>query len=430
MPTNLCSVLFKKILYVFLLALLLSDFAVAQEVYNVKQLGVVADVKFDNTRRLQSIIDAAKVGSVIFFPEGIYTLSRKDDASPGCLYMRSGITLRGVKGKSVLRLADGQKNYTRILYVENCVDVRIEGILFDGNANAQIQNNKLNEHLHGIYINSSHQIIIENCVFQNTGGDGIGIRGIGSNPSSAIKIDSCQFHRTNRDAITLGSGFVDISISHCLFDSTVKSSIHAEPQNGRCSDVKIWNNYFQGAYNLSIAGSDTSHPIRNVRIEGNVFQNCFVWCCRAQNVFIGNNQFYATKKLNAETIIRLIQVNDSIRIVANNFKVVQNYILEALSTNSQVKNVFLEENQIKTNFTCIKDVGVQNLKIQHNTFSGASPFRFMELTLNFPIHSLVIANNVFPEQTIYCKKTLLGKHQIKDLIVANNTPAANFVWNR
>ena len=368
----------------------------AQSTINVKAFGAKGDGITDDTKAIQQVIDDAPTNSIVYFPEGTYFVSRRSHAEAGCIYLKSSCTFQGEGMKSIIKLKPQQENFTRIFYVEKINQVQICNFIFDGNSLLQIKNGKTNEHLHCIYINEAKQIKIRNCVFQNTGGDGIGLRGFWKNPSTNILIDSCFFLNTHRDAITLGSGFNHIEISHCNFDSTVKSSVHTEPQSGITNDVKIHHNIFNACYNLSVAGIDTVQLATNFSIENNQFVNCFIWCCRSKNISIQNNHFLFTKKMGCQSAIAMIQKNDSIFIFDNSFDLKgNNYAVSLSSTTSQVGTVVFSRNEVTTNFVLFKDYGAKYFAIKQNNFKTDEKYALMDLVINYPIESISFKDNLF-----------------------------------
>ena len=374
----------------------LTQFLFAQQIINVKSFGAKADGINDDTKAIQKAIDSAPANSIIFFPEGIYLVTRKSHAEAGCIYLKSNCTLQGERMKSIIKLLPQQENFTRIIYIEKIGQVQMFNLIFDGNSLEQIKNGKLNEHLHSVFINEGKQIKIKNCGFKNAGGDGIGIRGLGKNPSANILIDSCFFSNSHRDAITLGSGFNYIEISHCNFDSTIKSSIHTEPQSGITEDVYIHHNFFINCYNLSIGGADTMHLANNFRIENNLFVNCFTWCCRSKNISIQNNHFLFTKKMSCQSAIALIQKNDSIFILDNSFDLKgNNYAVSLSSTTSQVGTVVFSRNEVTTNFVLFKDYGAKCFTIKQNNFKTDEKYALMDLVINYQIESTSFKDNLF-----------------------------------
>ncbi len=402
----------KLILFFFLT----TKFLFAQQVINVKSLGAKADGISDDTKAIQRAIDNASANSIIFFPEGIYLVSRKSPSEAGCIYLKGNITVQGERMKSIIKLMPQQENFTRIFYVEKIEQVKISNLIFDGNGLAQIKKGKLNEHLHSIYINEARGIKISNCTFINTGGDGIGMRGLGKFPSTNILIDSCFFSNTHRDAITLGSGFNHIEISHCYFDSTVKSSIHTEPQRGITKDVSIHHNLFSNCYNLSVGGIDTLQLANNFMIENNQFVNCFIWCCRSKNISIQSNQFLLTKKMKSQSAITLIQKNDSIVISNNSFSLkATNYVVSLSSTSSQVGNILFFKNSVTTDFVLFRNFGAKSFVITQNNFNVNGKCPLMDLTINYPIESISVVENNFSTEQFWGTYTSIKQNTIQHL---------------
>jgi hypothetical protein len=151
----------------------------------------------DDTEAIQLAIDATSLagGGIIFFPAGTYVINGAKHSDVGIsktygVTLKSGITLEGVGGKSILRLkenstANGQDPQMFFSGSTGTLsDVRFEGLGFDGNA----QNNPLgaaqgigggasgdNRNCCAIFIGSVLDgqgveltgLTIENCYFTN-----------------------------------------------------------------------------------------------------------------------------------------------------------------------------------------------------------------------------------------------------------------------
>src|SRR5881296_1480898 len=66
--------LLRRSAFLFAIAVLYSLNGYAAEVLNVRNYGAVGDGLVDDTDAVQAAIDAAPVGSVIYFPTGTYRL--------------------------------------------------------------------------------------------------------------------------------------------------------------------------------------------------------------------------------------------------------------------------------------------------------------------------------------------------------------------
>jgi polygalacturonase len=252
------------------------------------------DLKDDsqNFRKALSFLKE-KGGGILTIPKGIFLISRTNDRYPGGIYIPSNVTLRGLDAKqSILKLQPQQGNFTRLIYVENASNVVIDKITIDGNRREQPNPGQPNEHLHGVFINSSENVILKNCTFQNTGGDGILIHGP-KIQSKSILIQDCSFKKNRRNGITLGSGFNGVVIDNCYFDATeiFASPIDSEPDNGKCENVKFINNTIVNKKNKSTIVTLGGHvPVLGYEIYNNKFQNCGLHLVRAYNANIFDNQ--------------------------------------------------------------------------------------------------------------------------------------------
>ncbi len=135
---------------------------------NVRQFGAKGDGKTDDTKSIQSAVDAAAVrGGSVYVPPGVYRASE--------LQMRPHVSLAGVPAwdyghgfGSVIRLAD--ENVGCLLNITGAVGVTVDGLALDGG--------KLGAGVHGVWLNNpkyeqEDTFRIERCQIANFSGDGV-----------------------------------------------------------------------------------------------------------------------------------------------------------------------------------------------------------------------------------------------------------------
>jgi Pectate lyase superfamily protein len=142
----------------------------AQEtVLNVRQFGAKGDGKADDTKPLQSAIDAAAArGGSVFVPPGIYR--------SGELQLRPHVSITGVPAwdyhqgfGSVIRLAD--PHAACLLNITGAFGATIDGLALEGG--------KLGDAIHGVWLNKpdygkqEDTFRIERCQVANFTGDGV-----------------------------------------------------------------------------------------------------------------------------------------------------------------------------------------------------------------------------------------------------------------
>ncbi len=138
-------------------------------VLNVRQFGARGDGKSDDTKAIQSAIDAAASrGGAVFLPPGIYRCAE--------LRMRPHVSLTGIPAwdyehgfGSVLRLAN--EHAPCLLDITGAFGVTIDGLSLDGG--------KLGAGVHGVWLNKpdygkqEDTFRIERCQIANFSGDGL-----------------------------------------------------------------------------------------------------------------------------------------------------------------------------------------------------------------------------------------------------------------
>jgi len=141
----------------------------ADTLLDVRQFGAKGDGKSDDTKAIQSAIDAAAArGGAVFVSPGVYMC--------GELQMRPHVSLMGVPAwdyerpfGSVIRLADAQAGC--LLNITGAFGVTIDGVSFNGGG--------LGNGVHGVWLNKpdygkqEDTFRIERCQIANFSGDGV-----------------------------------------------------------------------------------------------------------------------------------------------------------------------------------------------------------------------------------------------------------------
>ncbi len=142
---------------------------VADTLVNVRQFGAKGDGKTDDTKPIQTAIDAAAArGGAVFLPPGVYRSA--------ALQMRPHVSLTGILAwdyehgfGSVIRLAD--EHARCLLDITGAFGVTIDGLSLDGG--------HLGAGVHGVWLNKpdygkqEDTFRIERCQIANFSGDGV-----------------------------------------------------------------------------------------------------------------------------------------------------------------------------------------------------------------------------------------------------------------
>ena len=112
-------------------------------VFNVQDYGALGDGITDDTAAIQAAIDAAAAagGGTVQIPAGVYRVSGGEEASDGCLMLKSNVYLQGAgMGETVIKVVDGSDQkitgVIRSAYGEETHDFGVSDLTIDGNRDA------------------------------------------------------------------------------------------------------------------------------------------------------------------------------------------------------------------------------------------------------------------------------------------------------
>jgi parallel beta-helix repeat protein len=390
-------------IFFFLLALQKLD-AQSSQMINVLSFGANGRDDKDDTKAIQNCIDsvAKKGGGIVYIPNGTYIVSRPS-ARAIVLQARSNVSLIGQsRNGTIIKLAPHQREFSWILLLTAVDSINIRNLTLDGSVNQQIDTTKPisysnpDQHLAGMFLDNAAHVKISNCKLVNTGGDGIGIRGV-LVPSNDITIDSCYFDNNYREGIVLGSGFRNITISNCYFGSAIKHDpIHTEPDKGLFfGDCLIENNNINNPHRLTIAGSHTGITATGYVVKNNRFVNASIYIMNTSNVEISGNTFNNPKENPAINIFR----KNNGTLIKNNVFTGSNdaFIVTTYSANEYSKNIVIDSNKFNydsVKSACIKLRGSDNIKIINNVFSTSKNSNtLLEVTTTRQMDSVEFSNN-------------------------------------
>ena len=315
---------------------------------NATKYGATGNDNSDDTKAIQRCIDelSENGGGTVYLPEGTYIISNQHVVGKAiCLAGKNNVDLKGEDKNTILKLADMQPNFSRILSLIDVKKIKIYNLTFDGNYMGQFNPSKPNEHMGGIFMDEVDSVEIKNCNFLNTGGDGLGFRGI-KKPSMHVYVHQCFFDNNQRNGLTMGSGYRYIHIEKCTFGEKIKNSpIDSEPSSGYCGDVLIEDNdlindnlFTVGGYRDSMASNIV---IRNNRLKGSFF------IIYGRNVLIENNTIDNFQRRPAVTVLR---ENHDVRIMNNKITVNNNSAFYIVYTAKMFpENIRIEGNTILFN---------------------------------------------------------------------------------
>lgn len=382
---------------------------------SVKDYGAVGDGKRDDTAAFQKAIDAVakKGGGEVFVPKGTYILHP--------IFLKSKVNLVGESRDTVsIKLSHkAPDDFTRIINLESVSDVKIQNITIDGNA----QNHpKGIEHMHGIFVEDSKNILIDSNRLINAVGDGISISG-STVTSQDVIISNNQLEDNHRSNIVLEQVnnlqiFNNISTS-----KTGRPTLHFEPwEEISFYNAEIWDNIFTSnttGYCVQLeGGQNEGNFFHNVNFYNNVV-NCSAGqflVMETKDAKIHHNQF------NVASVFIWIK-NEDLKMYNNELDTENGITIEGtwgiLSKRTQIFN-----NNISTNGNGVHiAVGALETQITQNNFNGSGYSGVRLSASETDITDTTIANNNFKnfEYGIFTDYNFYDDKRIDGLEVHHNS---------
>ena len=352
---------------------------VSAKMVSVNDFGAKANDGIDDTKNIQDALNHLDTigGGMLNIPEGTFIISRKSPQKAGCIYLPSNVQIVGAgQKKTILKLQTKQGNYTRLIYIKGEKNVSLSRLTIDGNRWEQPKPEAPNEHLHGIFIDSSIDVLIRDCTFQNTGGDGILIHGPRVQ-SKNITIRNCAFKDNRRNGITLGSGFNGVVIDSCYFEATniYGSPIDSEPDNGKCENAKFTNNIVvSNKKNPTLITLGGHVPVVGYEVSNNKLENCGLHLVRAYDAEIFNNEISVKGKRTPG--IKSIYVSKNIDIYNNTIHSEADGIQLIATNQSHPSDFIIRNNTIEVSregAVGVRIQGTKNVEIKENGITSIFP---------------------------------------------------------
>lgn len=371
--------------------------------------GAAGDGVNDDRAAIQAAIDAASLagGGTVYLPNGTYRVTRQSVPNEGCLYLYSNVELRGESRNAVIKMADNQSAFTRVIRVQGQDDVRICNLTIDGNKSGQAVPE---EHMAGIFHGACKRFTVESCELRNCCGDGAQI--YSSNEDTVYR--DCYVHDNDRGGITItGTGSTRISILYSQCVNNADQQIDSELAGaGTLSDVLIHGCYLSPrstAAVLTCSGYNktnqaTGFVVSDCTIEGPVY---VVW---AKNVRIVNNRVSLASGMAAGPIT--VDRKSEHVIIAHN----QIYAgsvesssnaavyVQGTSTDDKPEDVLVDGNYIETplNASGVRASGARSLVAVNNRIVGNSTVAVTRAGVSvttsdgdpsYQMHTLLVSGN-------------------------------------
>ena len=303
---------------------------------------ILPNTGVDITNELQMILNSVEENATLIFEKGEYILENEPTITKPINILGNGVVLKNNTTKATLKIKDTN-------------NVTISGITFDGlwDGNASILPRWNND---GLYITSSTNIHIDNCIFKNYTDSGLRVS------------NSENENETNR--ITK-----NITVTNCYFDNIVQiSTTFGGVEN------YIFNGNILCNIKSQLKFASNINPCKNVIITNNIFSNF-------------NNLVQS-----GGAVIKLenvVNVNISNNVFENMFSTIDSNVMGAIRCSNTFNNVAIKNNQFLdiSDVAILLDSGKSNLiEINDNTFKNCK--RFIESKSNI-IELIDVSNNTF-----------------------------------
>lgn len=233
---------------------------------------------YDETAMLQALIDK---GGLVMLPAGTFMVSNPTGQAACALNVtRDNTVIRGAgRGVTIIKLAPGQPDFTRVFNLKNRRNVTIESLTIDGNDVEQAGyttsggGNEV-EHQAAVFVWGGEDLSFANLEIIGSGGDGIYL----FDHASQVSISRCFFRDNRRVSLNIQS-FDDCTVRGCVFTrARNEPHIKCEPDNpGETGDgLTITGCTFRGdtrSYGICLSGLDAGTVFRNVAISANTFRD-------------------------------------------------------------------------------------------------------------------------------------------------------------
>lgn len=190
---------------------------------NVRSYGAVGNGIKDDTVAIQNAIVAGTASRLgVFFPAGVYKVSSARMRNPAsvdwwCVRVPSESNLLFEPGAKLV-LAPNPPSDTRVLVISNASNITLSGLVeIDGSASTV--KTSVNDQLHGLFIYSARNILIESVYAHDCYGDNIFIGGTEVNPSVNVQIGYARCETAGRKNFVIH--FVDqLHVNSAVLNNT------------------------------------------------------------------------------------------------------------------------------------------------------------------------------------------------------------------
>lgn len=402
---------------------------------NVLENGVMADSENDQTEAIQLVIDQAKKGDTVFFPEGKYLIRT--------LLLRSGVSIHS---QGLIKHHNSAQAGEYSIEKQNSPNPLILG---QGVSNVSISLNGESKN-EGIYLLKSHQIRIYNSELI---GDSTKLRaypGIMTFESSGIEIVDTKIHhfgmpRTETHSYQPGSGIRILSSNTVTIHN---SEIYQNGENGvfihGSRKVEVINNIIRhnGMSAIQVAFGDTGKE-RDYNFAYNILEENAsdaidinnrskekakdIACVITENITCGNGYVNGESTPDGSGIVTLINVSNVLiyknEAYRNNRPAIyvescgvilgkENWADNQVEITLDLEELLLEKNRFSS-INLIANTKAQKIHLRNNELGSLS------LPNDIQVAQFTIENNTFSHANF--NLNLKGKIELKDNKIENKS---------
>lgn len=344
--------------------------------------GATGDGMTDDRVAIQAAIDACSAagGGVVWFPVGTYRVTRTSVPLTGCLYLKSNVTLMGEsRTGSVIKLADNQSTFTRVLYIDTQSYIRVTNLSIDGNVSGQTVPE---EHMAGALWATATWLKVDRCNFYDCCGDGMQIY----TDCADVLIEDCNVYDNGRAGISMtGLGCARVTISDCQCTGNSDQQIDTEMAGaGTLEDILIRGchlvpNSPASSYALTCSGYDETHQANGFVVDSCIIESA-VYIIFAKQVRFINNRVEVPSGNNANAVV--------VDRKCENVTIANNHIyadsadpssnaavyVQGTTTDTKPAGVIIEGNYIETtqNASGVRVVLAHSVMVSNNRIVGNS----------------------------------------------------------
>jgi hypothetical protein len=299
----------------------------------------IADLndRIDSCAIQQAIHDAdnSTWNAVVYVPPGDYVVGKRQQSgstkNKGAIQPESNTIIRGAgRGITTIRLnttpyynggsyGGGEDIYVFQIYQES--NVTIADMTIHGN-DSTLTHPGHPEQMHGIHIQESQNVWIQNCEITEAGGDGVRVLGTVGNEVDRVWIRDTHFHDNDRSDIGVQRAVQNIWIVNNYLEGTADQSIDFEPTGtGEPKQFHILGNVILGGSNdfaMTLSGNASTAGHQYSEVRGNVITG------RVDGLNINGLKFVGNWLLGSPT-----QSTQTLRFrrLADNITIQDNYIV-------------------------------------------------------------------------------------------------------